>query len=46
VIARKVTNRFRSVWRAEADAAVRSVLDTNALARIGPYSAIRAVIAV
>ena len=44
VIARKVTNGFRSVWAAEADAAVRSVVDTKALTGIGTYSAIRAVV--
>ena len=44
VIARKVTNGFRSVWGAEADAAVRSVVDTKALTGIGTYTAIRAVV--
>jgi len=44
VIARKVTNGFRSVWGAEADAAVRSLVDTKALAGVGPYTAIRAVV--
>jgi hypothetical protein len=44
VIARKVTNGFCSVWAAEADAAVRSVVDTKALTGIGTYSAIRAVV--
>ena len=36
MIARKVTNGFRSIWGAEPDAAVRSVVDTNALARYWP----------
>jgi hypothetical protein len=39
-----VTNGFRSVWGAEADAAVRSVVDTKALTGSGTYSAIRAVV--
>jgi len=45
VINRKVTNGFRAVWGAQTDAALRSVVDTKALAGIGTYSAIRAVIA-
>jgi len=45
VIARKVTNGFRSVWGAETDAAVRSLVDTKTLTGIGSYSAIRAVVA-
>ena len=44
VIARKVTNGFRSVWGAEADAAVRSIVDTKALAGIGSFNAIRSVV--
>ena len=44
VIARKVAKGFRSIWGAEADAAVRSVVDTKALAGVGTYSAIRTVV--
>lgn len=44
VINRKVTNGFRSVWGAEADAAVRSLVDTKALAGTGPLDAIRSVV--
>ncbi len=41
VINRKVTNGFRSAWAAHADAALRTVIDTERLAGLGPYHAIR-----
>jgi transposase len=44
VIARKVTNGFRAKWAAEADAAVRTVVDTARLAGINPYIEIRQTI--
>ena len=40
VINRKVTNGFRANWAAQADANVRTVIDTERLAGIGPYLAI------
>lgn len=45
VINRKVTNGFRSAWAAHADAAVRTVVDTQRLEGITPFSAIRTTIA-
>jgi transposase len=44
VISRKVTNGFRSSWAAHADAALRTVIDTERLAGVGPYHAIRSTI--
>ncbi len=44
VISRKVTNGFRSSWAAHADAAMRTVIDTERLAGVGPYHAIRSTI--
>ena len=41
VIHRKVTNGFRAKWAAEADAAVRTTVDTARLAGINPYAEIR-----
>ena len=41
VISRKVTNGFRSSWAAHADAALRTVIDTERLADVSPYHAIR-----
>ncbi len=40
VINRKVTNGFRAKWAAEADAAVRTAVDTARLAGTNPYAAI------
>ena len=45
VIQRKVTNGFRSLWGAETDAALRTLVDTKALAGIGPYKAIQDALA-
>lgn len=45
VINRKVTNGFRSSWAAHADAALRTVIDTERLAGLSPYHAIRNTIA-
>ncbi len=44
VINRKVTNGFRSGWGASADAALRTVIDTERLAGVGPFNAIRQTI--
>ncbi len=41
VINRKVTNGFRSGWAAHADAALRTVIDTERLTGVSPYHAIR-----
>ena len=41
VISRKVTNGFRSSWSARADAALRTVVDTERLTGVSPYHAIR-----
>jgi len=41
VISRKVTNGFRSSWSAKVDAALRTVVDTERLAGVSPYHAIR-----
>ena len=41
VISRKVTNGFRSAWAAHADAALRTVIDTERLTGLSPYHAIR-----
>ena len=41
VINRKVTNGFRSSWAAHADAALRTIIDTERLAGVSPYHAIR-----
>jgi len=41
VIGRKVTNGFRSSWAARTDAALRTVIDTERLAGVSPYHAIR-----
>ena len=41
VISRKVTNGFRSSWPAKADAALRTVVDTERLTGVSPYHAIR-----
>lgn len=46
VISRKVTNGFRSSWAAQADAALRTVIDTERLAGVSPYHAIRNTITV
>ncbi len=40
VINRKVTNGFRAKWAADADAAVRTVVDTARLAGTNPYAEI------
>lgn len=45
VINRKVTNGFRSTWAAHADAAMRTVIDTERLTGLSPYHAIRNTIA-
>jgi transposase len=44
VIGRKVTNGFRSSWAARADAALRTVIDTERLSGVSPYHAIRSTI--
>jgi transposase len=44
VINRKVTNGFRANWSAQADAALRTVVDTERLAGTSPYHAIRQTI--
>lgn len=44
VITRKVTNGFRSAWAAHADAALRTVVDTERLTGTGPYHAIQRTI--
>ena len=41
VIHRKVIGGFRSEWGAKADAALRSVVDTDRLAAISPFQSIR-----
>ena len=41
VINRKVTNGFRAQWAAEADAAVRTVVDTASLVGTNPFTQIR-----
>ncbi len=41
VINRKVTNGFRAQWAAEADAAVRTVVDTASLIGTNPFTQIR-----
>ena len=46
VISRKVTNGFRSSWAAHADAALRTVIDTERLAGVSPYHAIRNTISI
>ena len=46
VINRKVTNGFRSSWAAHADAALRTVIDTERLAGVSPYHAIRNTISI
>ena len=45
VINRKVTNGFRANWAAKGDADLRTVVDTQRLAGIGPYHAIQNAIA-
>ncbi len=40
VIQRKVTNGFRSMWAAEGDCAVRTVVDTGKLSRKSPFQTI------
>jgi transposase len=44
VINRKVTNGFRAKWAAEADAAIRTAVDTARLKGINPYAEIRQTI--
>jgi transposase len=44
VINRKVTNDFRSFWAAQADAAVRTVIDTERLVGLSPFHAIRNIV--
>ncbi len=44
VISRKVTNGFRANWSAQADTALRTVVDTERLAGTSPYHAIRQTI--
>ncbi len=44
VINRKVTNGFRSMWAAQTDAAVRTVVDTARLAGQNPFQTIRTTI--
>lgn len=39
VINRKITNGFRSSWAAQADAALRTVIDTERLQGLSPYHA-------
>ena len=41
VVARKVTNGFRALWGAKADAIIRTVVDTNRLSGRTPYQTIR-----
>jgi transposase len=41
VISRKITNGFGSSWAAHADAALRTVIDTERLTGLSPYHAIR-----
>ena len=41
VINRKVTNRFRAQWAAEADVAVRTVIDTASLVGTNLFTQIR-----
>jgi transposase len=45
VIQRKVTNGFRSMWAAEGDCAVRTVVDTEKLSGQNPFHTILAAIA-
>ena len=45
VIQRKVTNGFRSMWAAEGDCAVRTVVDTAKLSGQNPFHTILAAIA-
>lgn len=44
VTSRKVTNGFRSLWGAEVDAALRTVVSTERMAGTSSYDAIRATI--
>ena len=44
VISRKVTNGFRANWSAQADTALRTVVDTERIAGTSPYLAIRQII--
>ena len=41
VITRKVTNGFRALWAAQADATIRTVVDTRRLSGQSPYQTIR-----
>ena len=45
VIQRKVTNGFRSMWAAEGDCAVRTVVDTQRLCGQSPFQTVLATIA-
>ena len=45
VIQRKVTNGFRAIWGAEADAALRTTVDTAKLSGQNPYASIRKTLA-
>jgi transposase len=44
VIQRKVTNGFRSMWAAQGDCAVRTVVDTGKLSGISPFQTLLATI--
>ena len=46
VITRKVTNGFRAMWAAQADATIRTVVDTHRLAGPTPYQTIRRILAI
>ena len=41
VITRKVTNGFRALWAAQADATIRTVVDTRRMSGASPYQTIR-----
>jgi transposase len=45
VIHRKVTNGYRAMWAAEAEADVRTTVDTARLARANPFEVILATLA-
>ena len=45
VIQRKVTNGFRSMWAAQGDCAVRTVVDTEKLGGKSPFQTIFATLA-
>ena len=45
VIQRKVTNGYRAMWAAEAEADVRTAIDTARLTGANPFDAIVAILA-